>query len=133
LERLPHSAKLSKVWVEDLPAQVSTVAADSFVLLMTMGHTSDKPILMEFLKRWQDNHYPYIGVIGSNAKAARLKREVLEEGFPSSYCDLFYCPVGLDIGCNQPAEIAVSIAAQLLQVRDERMRTAATATTGELT
>jgi xanthine dehydrogenase accessory factor len=81
---------------------------------MTMGHSTDLPILLEILKK---KRFPYLGVIGSKAKALRLKKDIEEAGLPPSS---FYCPIGLDIGNNHPPEIAISVAAQLIQIRDQK-------------
>lgn len=116
LEKLPESPKLKKVLSPEMPAEVASCPDDAFVLLMTMGHTTDKPILLEILKTGRQ--FPYLGVIGSDAKAARLKRDIVEAGMPAEYINKFYCPMGLDIGSNHPQEIAISIVAQLLSVRD---------------
>lgn len=63
--------------------------------------------------------FPYIGVIGSKAKSARLKKDIVEAGLPDACKEMFYCPMGLPIGNNHPHEIAISIAAQLLEQRDK--------------
>jgi len=115
LARLPDSPRLSRVLSADLPAEVAGLPDDPFVLLMTMGHATDRPILVEILRT---RTFPYLGVIGSAAKAARLKKDVVEAGLPAELRDAFYCPVGLDVGGNHPVEIAVSVTAQLLQQRD---------------
>jgi xanthine dehydrogenase accessory factor len=116
LDKLPISNNLEKRLSAEPPNEVAGLDDDSFVLLMTMGHTSDKPILLEILK--QDRKFPYLGVIGSKAKAARLKNDVVEAGLPERLQSSFYCPVGLNVGSNHPQEIAVSVVAQLLQERD---------------
>ena len=85
-----------------------------FVVLMTMGHTTDKPILIEILRT---RHFPYLGVIGSNAKAKRLRQDIRDAGLPEEMTRAFFCPVGLEIGSNHPQEIAISVAAQMLQIR----------------
>lgn len=123
LARLPDSPRLKRVAAQDLPAKVPEIPADSFVVLMTMGHSTDKPVLMTILKDWTTRQFPYLGVIGSKAKAARLHKDVIEAGLPAEYKNLFFCPVGLPLGANTPEEIAISVAAQLLQVRD-KLRTA---------
>lgn len=117
LGRLPESPKLRKVHSTDMPSQVASIPEGSFVLLMTMGHTTDKPILIEILRTRQ---FPYLGVIGSNAKAKRLKKDVLDAGLPPEATKAFFCPVGLEIGSSHPQEIAISVAAQMLQVRGGR-------------
>ncbi len=115
LDQLPENPRLEKIQADDMPSQVANIPPDAFVLLMTMGHATDKPILLEILKTRQ---FPYLGAIGSRAKSARLRKDVKEAGLPDDCQQAFYCPIGLDLGGNHPQEIAVSVAAQLLQVRD---------------
>lgn len=117
LDKLIESPKLKKVLAEDMPAEVAKLPDDSFVALMTMGHSTDKPILIEIFH--QGRKYPYLGVIGSEAKAARLYKDITEAGLPPEMKDSFYCPMGLDLGSNHPQEIAISIVAQLIEVRDK--------------
>jgi len=114
LERLPSHPKLRLVQNSDMPSEVAKIPDGSFVVLMTMGHTTDKPILIEILRT---RTFPYLGVIGSNAKAKRLRHDVLAAGLPEEMTKAFFCPVGLQLGSNHPQEIAVSIAAQMLQIR----------------
>jgi xanthine dehydrogenase accessory factor len=114
LARLPESPKLTKVLSSDMPSEVARIAEGSFVILMTMGHTTDKPILIEILRT---RTFPYLGVIGSNAKAKRLRQDVLAAGLDEAATRAYFCPVGLEIGSNHPQEIAVSVVAQMLQVR----------------
>ena len=62
----------------------------------------------------------YIGVIGSRRKTAGVFARLREEGFTDADLARITTPIGLDIKAETPAEIAVSIAAQLIQVRAER-------------
>jgi xanthine dehydrogenase accessory factor len=116
LDKISTSPKLTKVLELDMPSQVSKLPDDAFVLLMTMGHSTDKPILLEIFRR--NRQFPYLGVIGSDAKAARLEKDIEEAGLPASLRDTFFCPMGLTLGSNHPQEIAISIVAQLIQQRD---------------
>ncbi|MCC6978886.1 MAG: xanthine dehydrogenase accessory protein XdhC [Candidatus Melainabacteria bacterium] len=118
LDKLPESAKIRRVLLSEMKQFVPEIPRDSFVLLMTMGHSSDKPILLEILQNWKDVQFPYVGVIGSDAKAARLRKDIAEAGLPDELSKVYYCPIGLALGSNHPQEIAVSVTAQLLQVRD---------------
>jgi len=115
LERLPRSPKLTPIQSSDMPSMVSTIPDDAFVVLMTMGHTTDKPILLEILRT---RKFPYLGVIGSHSKAVILRRDVEEAGLPEEAQQAFYCPIGLEIGSSNPYEIAVSVIAQMIQTRD---------------
>jgi xanthine dehydrogenase accessory factor len=115
LAKLPDSPKLTKIQLSDMPGYVPQIPPQAFVILMTMGHSTDKPILLEILKR---ETFPYLGVIGSRAKAVQLKKDVIAAGLPEHLQQAFHCPIGLPIGNNHPQEIAISVAAQLLQARD---------------
>ena len=117
LEKLPQSPKLTPVQSNDMPSLVKTLPDDAFVVLMTMGHTTDKPILLEILRT---RTFPYLGVIGSHSKAVVLRHDIAEAGLPKEMEKAFHCPVGLEIGTNHPWEIAVSIAGQMIDVRDKR-------------
>lgn len=116
LERLPSSPRLAKIQTDDAPAHVASVPADAFVLCMTMGHRTDRPVLAEIFR--QARRFPYLGVIGSQAKRKVLERELASDGVTPEQLATMTCPIGLHLGSNQPGEIAVSVVAQLIQVRD---------------
>ncbi|MBI2214175.1 MAG: xanthine dehydrogenase accessory protein XdhC [Acidobacteria bacterium] len=115
LETIPASARLTKTLSTNLAGEVAFLPDDAFVVLMTMGHATDSPILVEILRT---RRFPFLGVIGSRAKANILKNDIASAGLPPESQEAFLCPVGLPIGSNHPAEIAISIAAQLLEKRD---------------
>ncbi len=116
LDKLPASPKLTRIRSDDMPSLVKSIPDDAFVVLMTMGHTTDKPILIEILRT---RTFPYLGVIGSDAKAAVLRRDIAEAGLPEEAKRAFFCPIGLDLGSNHPYEISVSVVAQMIRIRDE--------------
>jgi xanthine dehydrogenase accessory factor len=116
LARLPDHPRLAKVLTDDPPAQVAALPADAFVLCMTMGHRTDRPILEQIFE--QGRRFPFLGVIGSKAKRGVLERELRATGIQSEQLIQLRCPVGLELGNNLPGEIAVSVAAQLIQERD---------------
>lgn len=118
LARLPLSPKLAKVRSDDLAGEVKGLPDNAYVVLMTMGHATDLPILAEILRT---RSFPFLGVIGSRAKAKVLKRDLAAAGMPDEALEAFHCPIGLPIGSNHPGEIAVSIAAQLIQERDRML------------
>jgi len=117
LDRIPKSSQIRLLLLPN-PAQfTSEIDSETFVLCMTMGHATDLPILTAILKSSQN--LPYVGVIGSRAKRAVLSKELLVAGIAMERIESIICPIGLPIGCNHPGEIAVSIVAQLLQIRDQ--------------
>ena len=121
LDRLPRAAN-ARYLRRDEPADlVPEIPDHAFVLCLTRGHASDRPVLQRALG---ERDFPFVGVIGSAAKAAVLRRELTAGGLPAARTHAFHCPVGLDFGSNQPHEIALSIAAQLLTERDRPARRA---------
>jgi xanthine dehydrogenase accessory factor len=121
LDSLPNCGKVKKLLVKDYKDGIEKVSRDSFVLLLSKGHSTDSPVLMEIFRGYQAGlaAFPYLGVIGSRAKAERLKQDIGAAGLDEKYKNAFLCPIGLPIGNNDPPEIAVSIAAQLLEWRDK--------------
>ena len=115
LARLPTFPNVSTHCLPSPADLVPALPDDAFVLCMTQGHATDRPILLRCLTERQ---FPYLGAIGSAAKAAVLRRELVEAGVPADRAAGFHCPIGLDFGSNHPHEIALSIAAHLLTERD---------------
>jgi xanthine dehydrogenase accessory factor len=116
LARLPQSGKLQTICSNNMPGYVNQLSDDDFVVSMTMGHATDRPILQEIFR--QGRHLAYLGVIGSAAKRKVMLRELTEAGLMREVAEQFRCPIGLTLGTNQPGEIAISVAAELIQVRD---------------
>lgn len=85
----------------------------SNVVIVTRGHQHDLLCLRQMLKY----PLPYLGMIGSRRKVAMIREQLLEEGLPVEKLNSVYMPIGLDIGAQTPAEIAVSITAELINVR----------------
>lgn len=116
LDKLPISPRLTKIHSDDLPQEVENISPQAFVLLMTKGHATDRPILQKFLERGNQS---FIGVIGSKSKASILRKELLENGMDKETAQQFTCPLGLRLGSNHPYEIAISMSAQLIELRDQ--------------
>ena len=117
LDRIPDDRRLTKTCTDDLAGFADNVTDNDYVVCMTMGHATDRPVLSRIFQRGVQPIY--LGVIGSKSKRGALIREIKSDGIDSEVADRFHCPLGLPIGSNQPAEIAISIAAQLIQVRDQ--------------
>jgi len=117
LDRLPPvSSRLSKRVAPDMPALVGTaqLPSSAFYVLMTQGHAFDLPILTKILGGFLP---PYVGVIGSKVKALKIRNELKAAGIAPERIEALKCPMGLALGANDPSEIAISIAAQLLAER----------------
>jgi len=91
------------------------ITEDDFVCIMTRGHANDRLAQAQALK----TPAAYIGVIGSAKKTAGVFAKLREEGFTDEDFKRITTPIGIDIKAETPAEIAISIAAQLIQKRAE--------------
>lgn len=78
---------------------------------MTPEHAEDFEIVADLLKR----PLRYLGLIGSHAKWTQFQRSLLELGFEPSQLSSVRCPIGVGNTGKAPAEIAISIAAEILQ------------------
>lgn len=84
-----------------------------YVVVMTVGYRTDAVVLRQLLPR----SYRYLGVMGSAVKVAELRRGLAEDGFSADAIARLRGPIGLPINSQTPEEIAISIAAELIQVR----------------
>jgi xanthine dehydrogenase accessory factor len=87
--------------------------ADSFVVIVTRGHRFDRKVLAQALTSMAG----YIGMIGSSRKKDTIYRALADEGVDPADLEKVHCPVGVDIEAETPDEIAVSIAAELIEHR----------------
>jgi xanthine dehydrogenase accessory factor len=91
---------------------------DTFVVIVTRGHQHDAEALAACIRR----RPTYLGMIGSRRKVALLRKHFVETGLATeSEFDRVFAPVGLAVGAETVAEIAVSIAAQLIAVRRKKL------------
>jgi len=111
-ERLPDAAE---VVVCDFETVFSMTRGDknTFVVIATRSHDHDLVALTAALR----TDAAYIGLLGSTRKKAVLFRALERAGFEQADLDRVTTPVGVSIGSVTPEEIAISIAAQLIQVR----------------
>ena len=86
---------------------------DTYVVLVTRGHSLDVACLLEIL----DRPLAYIGMIGSQRRV-RAVFDLLEreQGIPRAQLARVYTPIGLPIAAQTPAEIAVSIMAEVINI-----------------
>lgn len=92
------------------------VYENAYYVAVTRGHAGDAECVRQILKR----PHRYLGMIGSRRKVALIWEMLLKEGYTREQLDSVYAPVGLPIGSQTPEEIAVSILAQIIQVKNTR-------------
>jgi xanthine dehydrogenase accessory factor len=102
--------------IDDFKEAVSriTLPHQTQVVIMTTDVASDVRVLLGIL----DKTFPFVGVMGSNAKISEITKQLKNEGISDKQLSRFTAPVGLPMVSNTPEEIAISVAAQLLQNRN---------------
>ena len=115
----------------DEPAlEVAAMPAHSFFLVMTHSHALDFDICVRVLRRGDAR---YAGLIGSRSKRRRFVKRLREQGLAQDVIDTLVCPIGVDgISGKKPAEIAVSVAAEVLRVRERAARAAVPSVAGNV-
>jgi len=106
--------------VKDFENCMSEIDIDdnSYLVIVTRAHVHDKTVLSQALK----TNAGYIGMIGSRKKRGVIYRALKEEGVSEEILQQVYSPIGLDINAETPEEIAVSVMAELIKVRADKMR-----------
>lgn len=92
------------------------VTPDASIVTMAYTHALDRDVLAQALR----TDAGYIGMIGSRRKKEHTYKSLQEEGFQPGDLERVSCPIGLPIAAETPAEIGVSIVAELIQRRAER-------------
>jgi xanthine dehydrogenase accessory factor len=100
------------------PLHAVELTARTYLILLTRAHKYDFDCLRAVLGQPLQPHY--IGMIGSKRRVRAAFTALLDGGVPRALLAAVHAPVGIEIGAETPAEIAVSIAAQLVQVRRGR-------------
>tara|TARA_R110002124_G_scaffold72070_3_gene192954 strand:- start:56 stop:1006 length:951 start_codon:yes stop_codon:yes gene_type:complete len=90
---------------------------DSYVAIMTNKYTDDKLVLSQLLR----NNYAYVGVLGSKAKLKTMWEVLQKEGFKQEELDTVFAPIGIHIKSETPEEIAISIAAEIIQTKNKAL------------
>ncbi len=115
-ERFPEADALV---VSDFETCFDKMSIDesSYIVIVTRGHLYDGYVLEQAIK----SNARYIGMIGSKKKIHTLYQNLMGKGVPKAALDRVYAPIGIDINSETPEEIAVSIVAELIKVRGQKI------------
>jgi xanthine dehydrogenase accessory factor len=125
IEKFASVERVTRKCVPEPAECVKDFDSETFFVVMTQGHATDVPILTEIFKQFPDA--PYVGVMGSEIKGKKMRAELRAKGISDELLNRLHCPIGLPFGGNDPSEISISVAAELLQERD-RWRVSSSAT-----
>lgn len=88
----------------------------AWAAVMTHGHRADAQVVGLLATK----DLRYLGLMGSKAKVVQIFKDLEAEGVPRECLDRVHAPIGVRIGSHTPEEIAISIAAELVQVANQR-------------
>jgi len=112
-QRFPEADEVRVVTDFDSALKGLAIDRNTFIVIVTRGHLHDKTVLMQALR----TEAAYIGMIGSRRKRDHIFKALLKQRFTQADLNRVHSPIGLDIGAETPEEIALSIVAELAQVR----------------
>jgi len=115
--RFPTADRLIVAPAHELVARV-TPEPDACAVVMTHHYVHDVPILRDLLSY----DFPYIGLLGPKKRAARILADLARDGFAPTPArrTRFHAPIGLDLGADAPADVALSILAEIRAQRSGR-------------
>ncbi len=119
-ERFPMASEVRALPFEEATRDAALGPRD-YVVIVTRGHLHDLAVLRKVIGQSPG----YIGMIGSRRKKAMIFEQLQNEGVSQKELDGVRAPIGIDIGAETPAEIAVSIVAELIEVRAQARETGA--------
>lgn len=99
-----------------LPSEVLS-DTDAYHIVMTFGYRTDTIVMQSLLQSNFD--YKYLGVMGSKSKMQEVLQSLLLDGFDSNKLQKIKTPIGLQIKSETPEEIAVSIAAEIIHIKNQ--------------
>jgi len=108
-----HVADKFSTVFEELIKKELAIDKNSYIVILTRGHLHDQTVLDQAVK----TKAAYIGMIGSRRKRDQIYANLIKKGVSQEILDKVYSPIGLGIDSETPAEIAVSIIGEIIQVR----------------
>ena len=112
-ERFPDASGIFIIKDFSLALEGLLIDSDSFIVILTRGHLTDRAVLEQALK----TNAGYIGMMGSKRKRDTIYATLLAQGVAQEQLDNVHCPIGLTIKAETPAEIAISIVSELVAER----------------
>lgn len=112
-EANPDADEFYPVPMEELPKQLK-ITPHTYLVLTTRGVTVDVPGLPELIR----TPAAYIGVIGSKRRWLTTRKSLLEQGLTEEMLSRVHSPLGLELNAETPEEIAVSIMAEIIMLRN---------------
>ena len=112
-ERFPAALRVARLESFDEAFKGLDITPRSFIVIVTRGHAHDYSVLGQALR----TPAGYIGLMGSKSKREKIFKALRADGFSADDLERVFSPIGIAIAAESPAELAISIAAELIRVR----------------
>jgi xanthine dehydrogenase accessory factor len=112
-EENTYSAHKKIIDYQNIAKHIRT-GENTYIVILTHGYHADRLIFSKLLP----NNYKYIGLLGSKAKIKAMFKTMITDGCDQEQLEKADAPIGIDINSKTPAEIAVSIAAKIISIRN---------------
>ena len=114
IDKNKYADEITIIESYDRIGEVIRAGRNKYVVVMTLGYASDEIVIRELI----EHDLKYFGVLGSRAKMKTLLTALKKAGFAKGKLDRIHTPIGLPINSRTPEEIAVSIAAEIIAVKN---------------
>jgi xanthine dehydrogenase accessory factor len=111
-DRFPWADEIIVEEIEDSLIQLN-ITSSTYIIVLTRGHLKDEDVLASVIR----SGAVYIGMIGSRKKNATIFQHLIKKGISQEELNKVHAPIGIVIKAQTPEEIAVSIMAEIIQIR----------------
>jgi xanthine dehydrogenase accessory factor len=98
-------------------SELISSGSNHYVVIMTFGYRTDDIALKALLEK----EFKYLGLLGSKTKIEKMFDDYRKEGIKEEWLQRIHTPIGLAIKSQTPEEIAVSIAAEIIKLKNEHL------------
>jgi xanthine dehydrogenase accessory factor len=112
-ERFPEARKILTGNPDELAGQIN-FSSEDYIAIVSRSHEIDFQVLRRVIVK----PFHYLGLIGSKKKRQQIFNRLKEEGISAEQINTIHTPIGLEIGAESPQEIAVSIVAELIKIKN---------------
>ena len=116
IEKNRYADEITIIESYEMIGELIPNGSNTYVVVMTLGYRSDEVVIRALL----DKDLKYFGVLGSRAKMKAMLSSLANEGVSREKLDRIRTPIGLPINSHTPEEIAVSIAAEIIAVKNDQ-------------
>jgi xanthine dehydrogenase accessory factor len=114
-DRFPEADEIVTEDIERALTHIK-ITPSTYIIIVTRGHLQDQEVLASVIK----SKAAYLGMIGSRKKNATIFQQLTEKGIFQEELNKVHAPIGINIKAQTPEEIAISIMAEIIQVRREK-------------